>query len=76
MKSPKIIHLSDKWFLGETQKKENKINFSKGIIVMMVLVLTILLSSCIFPGPGGGNRGGNHEHHENHEHHDNDGHRH
>ena len=47
----------------------------KSILVIFILVLITLMSSCIVPGPGHGSRGGEHERHGHNGHHGHDEHR-
>ena len=54
-------------------KKAGAGKLSKTIIVMSMLFMTMLLSSCFFPGAGHGHRGGMPEHHGNNVHHENNG---
>jgi len=44
----------------------------KSALVIFMLVMITLLSSCMFPGPGGGTRGGPHERRGNMERHGHD----
>ncbi|MEI8204547.1 MAG: hypothetical protein WCH34_16110 [Bacteroidota bacterium] len=62
----------------ETTKKKKTTKHLKAILLIFAFAAFILLTSCLFPGPGRrdhGRVGGNHEHHMNNGHQGNNEHR-
>jgi len=57
-----------------SQAKINKMKKLKILLVVFILSWVTLLSSCLFPGPGYGSRGGGNEYHGQKEHHGNNSH--
>ena len=75
MKTSKILLQSDKSNNKETPIKAGGGRFLKSILIIFMLSLITLLSSCLVPGPGRGGPGGGHERHGHNERHDNGQHR-
>jgi hypothetical protein len=87
MKTSKIFLPPDKSNNKETPIKAGAGRLLKSMLIIFMLSLITLLSSCLVPGPGHGNRGsrnerhgqkerqGNNERHDNGEHRGNNDHR-
>jgi hypothetical protein len=73
MKPIQIPLTSEKTTCTMTPKKSKISIISKSVLIILMLFMMTLLSSCMFPGPGHGPRGGGHERHGNNDHHGNDG---
>ncbi|MGA2824163.1 MAG: hypothetical protein ABSE72_11625 [Bacteroidales bacterium] len=74
MKTSKNLLQADKSSNEETPIKAGAGKLLKSILVIFMLLLITLLSSCIVPGPGHGSRGGGHERHSHNERHSHDEH--
>jgi len=75
MKTSKILLQSDKSNNKETPIKAGGGRLLKSMLIIFMLSLITLLSSCLVPGPGRGGPGGGHERHGHNERHDNGQHR-
>jgi|GEM_PF-1899991 hypothetical protein len=75
MKTSKKNFQVEKSHNEETPIKAGTGKLLKSILVIFMLLLITLLSSCIVPGPGHGSRGGMHERHSHNERHGHDEHR-
>ena len=75
MKTSKNLLQSDKSNNKETPIKAGGGRLLKSMLIIFMLSLITLLSSCLVPGPGRGGPGGGHERHGHNERHDNGQHR-
>ena len=71
MKTSKILLQADKSNNKETPIKAGAGKLLKSMLIIFMLSLITLLSSCLVPGPGRGGPGGGHERHGHNERHGN-----
>jgi hypothetical protein len=72
MKTSKIILQDEKCNPEGVSKMPGTGKIVKSVILIFLLIMVTLLSSCMLPGPGNGSRGGPHERHGNNGHQDHD----
>ena len=75
METSKILLQAEKSNNEGTPIKREAGKLLKSILVIFMLLLITLLSSCFAPGPGHGSRGSMHERHGHNERHGHDEHR-